>query len=170
MAVLTHDEILQLVKRREIVIEPFKEESVGPASVDFHLDSTFRTFRPTHELFHVTSDPDFGKVSEIVEVKDYFTLMPGQAIHGTTIEKITLPPTICAWIQGRSRFARIGLMVHITASFIQPGSSGKQVLEMNNAGPMPLAIHPGVAICQLVFEECRGSAFYRGKFQKQHLP
>ncbi len=47
-------------------------------------------------------------------------------------------------------------MVHITANFIHPGTKGKQVLEMTNAGPMPLAVHPGIAICQIILEETKG--------------
>ena len=170
MAVLTHDEILERVKSGEIIIEPFSPEAVGPASIDLHLDSTFRVFKKTNKILHVTEDIDFNEVTSVIEAKEYYTLLPGQAVHGITMEKITLPPTICGHLEGRSRFARVGLMVHITASFIQPGTSGKQVLEMNNTGPIPLAIHPGIAICQLILEECKGRASYVGKFHQQISP
>ena len=87
-----------------------------------------------------------------------------------TEENIKIADDICGWLEGRSRFARFGLMVHITASFIQPGVSNKQVLEMNNAGPMPIAIHPGIAICQIILEETVGTASYSGKFKSQSTP
>jgi dCTP deaminase len=83
------------------------------------------------------------------------------------VEKITLPDNICAWIGGRSRFARIGLFVHITASFVQPGISNHQVLEMYNASPIPLAIYPGLRICQLVLEHTVGEGHYDGRFRHQ---
>jgi dCTP deaminase len=62
-------------------------------------------------------------------------------------------------------------MVHVTANFIQPGMiRTRQVLEMNNAGPIPLAIRPGIRICQIILEECVGRARYAGRFQGQEHP
>ena len=84
-------------------------------------------------------------------------------------ETISLPEDICGWIQGRSRFARLGLMVHITASLIQPGSKGRQVLEIFNAGNVALRLYPGTKICQVIFERCEGKASYRGGFLEQKL-
>lgn len=171
MAVLTRSEILRLIDREALEIEPFDRAQVGPASIDLHLGSQFRVFRPVQRIFHVTEDADYASVTDLVEVEDHLLLLPGQAVHGVTRERITLPDNICGWIQGRSRFARIGLMVHVTASFMQPGQvATKQVLEMNNAGPIPLAIHPGTAICQIILEECSGHASYRGRFQGQVAP
>ena len=171
MAVLTRPEILKRIDSGEIVIDPFNSDCVGPASIDLHLDHQFRVFKPIHNIFHVTDEADHRDVTDIIEVDDHFLLLPGHAIHGVTVERITLPDNICGWIQGRSRFARVGLMVHVTASFMQPGiQDAKQVLEMNNAGPMPLAIHPGTTICQIILEECVGHASYQGRFQSQKLP
>lgn len=169
MAILTRDEILRRVRAGEIRIEPFSEESVGPASIDLHLDNQFRIFRRVREVFHVTEELDYEEVTEVITVEDgdYFVLMPGEAALGLTRERITLPDDLCGWLQGRSRFARVGLMVHITAAFIQPGVDNRQVLEMNNAGPIPLAIRPGTAICQFVFEETIGRARYQGRFREQ---
>lgn len=171
MAVLTRPEILRRIEAGTIVIDPFDPAQVGPASIDLHLGHQFRVFHPAQTIFHVTDTADYRSVTSLIEVEDYFLLLPGQAVHGVTQERITLPPDICGWIQGRSRFARVGLMVHGTANFMQPGITGaKQVLEMNNAGPVPLAIHPGTAICQIILEECLGQACYDGRFQGQDEP
>jgi dCTP deaminase len=170
MAVLTHDEILRLIREGEIKIEPFSEEQVGPASVDLHLDSKFRIFRALPHVHPVTEDANYEEVTELIEVNDHLLLLPGQAVHGITVERITLPDNICGRLEGRSRFARIGLMVHMTAGFMQPGISNKQVLEMINVGPVPLAIYPGTAICQFIFEECKGRAHYQGRFRDQDSP
>lgn len=171
MGVLTRDVILARIADGSVRIDPFDPAQVGPASIDLHLDRQFRVFTPIHDIFHVTDAADHRDVSEIIEVEDYFLLLPGQAIHGVTRERITLPDDLCGWIQGRSRFARVGLMVHVTANFMQPGLvAAKQVLEMNNAGPMPLALHPGTAVCQIILEECVGRAHYTGRFQSQQLP
>jgi dCTP deaminase len=171
MTVLTRTEILDHIDAGTIVIDPFDHEQVGPASIDLHLDRQFRVFRPAQEIFHVTDEADYRHITDLIEVDDYFLLLPGQAIHGVTQERITLPDDICGWIQGRSRFARIGLMVHVTANFMQPGiRNAKQVLEMNNAGPIPLAIHPGTTMCQIILEQCTGRAQYLGRFQGQQVP
>lgn len=170
MGVLTRDEILRCVQAGSICIEPFDEQMVGPASIDLHLDRWFRVFHRHPQVFAVTEDADFDAITELVEVEDSFLLLPGQAVHGITRERIVLADNLCGWLQGRSRFARLGLMVHITASFLQPGIANKQVLEMINVGPVPLALYPGTAICQLIVEETRGRAHYDGRFARQEIP
>src|SRR5215208_4342498 len=172
MAILTHGQIIKRVKDGEIGIDPFDERFVGPASVDLHLANQFRVFRRVRDIFHVTEAADYEDVTEIVEIgdDDYLVLMTGETAHGITRERIRLPETLCGWLQGRSRFARIGLMVHITASFMQPGIDNKQALEINNAGPMPLALRPGIAVCQFIFEECVGRARYQGRYRGQIAP
>jgi dCTP deaminase len=170
MAVLARDAILRAIRAGEVQIEPFDERMVGPASIDLHLDRWFRVFHRHPQVFHVTEDADFDTITDLVEVEDAFLLLPGQAVHGITRERIVLSDHLCGWLQGRSRFARLGLMVHITASFLQPGVANKQVLEMINAGPVPLALYPGTAICQLIIEETKGRARYQGRFATQDLP
>jgi dCTP deaminase len=172
MAILTHDEILRRLSSGQVEIDPFTNDQVGPASVDLHLANSFRVFRRVRDIFHVTEEADYEAVSEVVEVgdDDYFVLMPGETCHGVTRERIKLPDNLCGWLHGRSRFARLGLMVHITAPLVQPGVNNHQALEINNAGPMPLALRPGTAICQIVFETCVGSARYAGRYRDQVVP
>ncbi len=167
MGILTRDAILARVADGSLRIDPFDPSMVGPASVDLHLDRQFRVFKKVHDVFHVTEDLEHADVTELLEVEDHFVLMPGEAALGITRERLTLPDDLCGWLEGRSRFARVGLMIHITASFMQPGIDNRQVLEMYNAGPIPLAIHPGMAVCQFVFAECVGRARYAGRFRDQ---
>lgn len=172
MAILTHDEIIRRVRAGSIEIDPFSESTVGPASVDLHLANSFRVFRRVREILHVTEDADYEAISELVDVgdDDYFVLMPGETCHGVTRERIRLPDDLCGWLHGRSRFARLGLMVHITAPLVQPGVDNHQALEINNAGPMPLALRPGTAVCQIIFETCVGTAHYAGRYRDQVVP
>ena len=167
MCVLTRDVILSEIRAGNIGIDPFDESMVGPASVDLHLGSEIREFPPKSELFHVTDEPAFDAVTVKREVKDYFVLQPGETILGITRERIRLPGNICGRLEGRSRFARLGLMIHVTASFIQPGVNNRQVLELSNTSREPLAIHPGVRLCQFIFERTEGQAFYGGLFKDQ---
>jgi len=171
MAILTHDELLSRIDSGTIRIEPFDAKRVGPASIDFTLGRQFRKFKHLDQTIELSSDtfnPD--DYSDLVTIHDRFVIGRHETVLGVTVEKLTLPPTICGWIQGRSRFARVGLMVHITSSFIQPGVSNHQVLEIYNAGPVPIAVYPGIAICQIVFEDTIGSALYQGKYKNQSTP
>jgi dCTP deaminase len=172
VSILTRDEILRRIDAGQIEIDPFSPDQVGPASVDLHLHNQFRVFRRVREIFHVTEAADYSEVTEVITVDDddYFVLMPGETAHGITRERVKLPDDLCGWLQGRSRFARIGLMVHITASFMQPGIDNHQALEMNNAGPMPLAIRPSIRVCQFIFQTCLGKAHYSGRYSAQISP
>jgi dCTP deaminase len=88
-------------------------------------------------------------------------------VLGITRERIRLPSDIAGWLEGRSRYARLGLTVHVTAGFVAPGVDGRQVLEMSNVTSRPLAIHAGVRLCQIVLQRCEGSAIYTGRFARQ---
>lgn len=170
MSILTHDEIVREIEAGRIRIDPYDPSKIGPASVDLHIDNKFRVFRKTHNVFEVREDSDHHKVTRYLEVDDHFLLMPGESVLGITVERITLPEDICGWLEGRSRYARLGLTVHVTASFMQPGISNRQVLEINNVAPIPLALFPGTPICQFIFQRCIGQARYQGRFSNQTEP
>ncbi|BBM87635.1 dCTP deaminase [Candidatus Uabimicrobium amorphum] len=169
MSILTRDEILKAVSAKEIAIAPFDEDHVGPASVDLHLSHSFRVFDKPKKVIRVQNDVDYRKATKGVRLKEgeTFLLMPGETILGITVERITLSDGICGWLEGRSKFARVGLLIHISASFMQPGIDNHQVLEMSNFGPVPLEIVPGVRICQFIFQRTIGNAAYQGKFRNQ---
>ena len=172
MSILTRDEIFKEIKKGGIEIDPFSEDMVGPGSVDLTLDNRFRTFKKLHNIYDVTDDANFHEITDMVEIADneHFVLMPQETVMGITRERIKLPPYICGWLEGRSRFARLGLMVHITAGFMQPGINNHQVLEIANVSSVPLALHPGTRICQFIFQRTIGEATYQGKFVNQIKP
>jgi len=93
--------------------------------------------------------------------------MPGETVLGITRERLRLGPGLCGWLEGRSRFARLGLMVHISAPFMGPGIDSQQVLEMSNFGPAPLAVYPDTPICQFIFQRMDGDEHYAGRFAGQ---
>ena len=171
MSVLTRDAILAELEAGRIVIDPYDPERVGPASVDLHLASTFRIFRPAHRTVRIEDESDYRDYSErvVLEGDETLLLMPGQTILGLTRERVQLAPSLCGRLEGRSRFARVGLLVHISASFMQPGINNHQVLEMSNFGPNPLELVPGTAICQFIFETTVGEASYNGRYRSQDL-
>jgi dCTP deaminase len=165
MAILTRNEILKEIKNKNIKITPFDKKAVGPGSVDLTLDNQFRTFTKG-KIYDVTEHSDYQKISKSIR-KDSITIKPGEVILGITKERITLGDNVCGWLEGRSRFARLGLMVHITASFMQPGIDNQQVLEIANLSHRPLRLHAGTKICQFIFQKTKGKAKYQGRFKQQ---
>ena len=164
MSILAKSEILKEIEGGRIKIDPFDPSCVGPASVDLHLADVFRVFKSLRRPVPVTEECHYKEVTEGVRIPlgGKLLLMPGETVLGMTAEKISLPDDICGWLEGRSRFARMGLLVHISASFMQPGIANHQVLEMSNFGPFPLEIVPGTAVCQFVFQRTSGRGAYRG--------
>jgi len=167
MAILANTEILKEIEAGNIVISPFTPDMVGPASVDLRLSNVFRVYKTVRRNMPINDLSDFKVATERVEVKDFFLLIPGETVLGITMERIKLSESICGWLEGRSRFARFGLLVHISASFMQPGIDNHQVLELSNFGPQPLELYPGTRICQFIFERAEGKGKYKGTFQLQ---
>ena len=167
MGVLAREEILRLVDSGTVQVDPLREDQVGPGSIDLHLGNEFRVFKKLRNACVVEERISLEELSDRVEVEDSFTLMPGETVLGITRERIKLPANVCGWLEGRSRFARIGLVIHMTASFVQPGVNNRQVLEIGNLAPFPLVLKPGVRICQIILERTEGAASYGGRFMNQ---
>ena len=171
MCVLARDQILAEIERGRLRIEPFFPEQVGPASVDLHLGEEVRILAGDgSEPIDVDAAMDFREITEVVQLGDGFVLEPGETVHGITRERVFLPPDLCAWIDGRSSIARLGLTVHVTSGFVHPGVSNHQVLEMRNLSRVSLRLKPGIRICQVILERTEGEAVYQGRFADQRSP
>jgi len=172
MSVLIGNEIEKALKNGTIAIDPLDRSQIGPGSIDLTLGNDFRTFKKQSTVYHIRNDSHFQDITRDVHVKDggYIVIKPGEMILGITKEKVTLADDISGRLEGRSRFARFGLAVHVTAGFMHPGISNHQVLEIVNLGHGPLALYPGTRICQFIFEKCDGHAVYQGRFVEQVKP
>ncbi len=172
MSVLIGKEIEKALKNKSIRIEPLDKKQIGPGSIDLTLGNDFRIFKKQTRTYHIKNDSHFQDITRAVHVKDggYIVVKPGEMILGITKEKITLADNISGRLEGRSRFARFGLAVHVTAGFMHPGISNHQALEIVNLGHAPLALYPGITICQFIFEKCDGHAIYQGRFSRQVKP
>jgi dCTP deaminase len=165
--ILTRNEILKEIKKGNIKIKPFNPKNIGPASIDLTLDNKFRMFKDSKKII-LSEKTDYKKLTKGKRLKE-LVLEPGDFALGITKEQIKLPDNMCGWLGGRTRFARLGLIVHITASFVQPGINNKQVLEIKNASNNILVLKPGEQFCQLIIEKTEGKARYKGKFKKQEF-
>ncbi len=169
MSILTKKEIVKEINKGNIKIEPFNPVNIGPGSVDLTLGNKFRVFKSSKKVYDVNDKSDHRDITRLMKA-DSIVVKPNETILGITKEKITLAPNICGWLEGRSRFARLGLMVHISSSFMQPGISNYQVLEITNMGHVPLCLHSGTKLCHFVFQKTIGKAKYDGKFKNQAEP
>jgi len=168
MSVLTKKEIQKLIKKKKVVIEPFDEKNIGPASIDLILDNKFRILTKGKQI-DIKNDTDYTKSTKLIIGKS-IVMKPGDVVLGITKEKITLPSNVCGWLQGRSRFARLGLMIHISSAFVQPGVSNKQVLEIVNLSKRTIKLNAGIRFCQIVLQQTKGNAEYKGSWQGQETP
>ena len=167
MPVLTRDAILAELAAGRLVIEPFEPDQLGAASIDLTLGDEIRVMLPESGPIELSEEVDYRDHTRRLRLDEPYVLEPGCTIHGITRERITLSSSLCGLLEGRSRFARLGLTIHVTSAFVQPGVSNRQVLEMSNVSGHPLEIHPGVRICQLVVLHAEGSAVYQGRFSRQ---
>lgn len=168
--ILSRLEILKAIKRNEIGILPFDKKCIGACSVDLHLGNEFLLFRKGGRAIFVKEDTAMPKAHArkvILKDSELLHLKPHQFVLGITKEKIKLSGKYLGKLEGRSRFARLGLMVHVSSSLVQPGSNNVQVLEIVNLSPVSLILKPGLKICQIVFEEMLGEEKYEGKYRLQ---
>ncbi len=152
---LSDVDIKKLMKSGKIRIKPFKKEQLGPASIDLTLSNEWYFFKEKYigglmDLKKV----DFKKAHRKLRA-DAVVLAPGEMCLGKTVEKITLAPDIMGKLEGRSRYARMGLSIHITSSIVQPGSSNHQILEIVNLSPAAIVLHKGMRVSQIIFHEVR---------------
>lgn len=156
--ILSDTDIRKCLKEGAIKISPLKENQIGTASIDLSLSGEWSFFKK--DLLGKQVDLDkipFQKATETVNA-DYVILNPGEIVLAKTTEKITLPPNIMGKLEGRSRYARMGLSVHITSAIVQPGSSNHQVLEILNSAPFMIVLHKGMRVSQIVFHELKSAS------------
>ena len=143
------------------------ESAISGLTVDVRLGNKFRVFNDHSAPYIDLSGPKSEVAAQLekvmsdeilVEEDESFYLHPGQLALAVTHESVTLPADIVGWLDGRSSLARLGLMVHVTAHRIDPGWSGKIVLEFYNSGRLPLALKPLMPIGALSFEVLSGEA------------
>jgi dCTP deaminase len=170
--------IIEAIETGRVSIEPFDRALVQPSSVDVRCDFHFRVFEnhryPLIDPKAVQSD----LTTEIEASSDHpFILHPGEFVLGTTLETIRLGDDVVARLDGKSSLGRLGLLIHSTAGFVDPGFSGQVTLELSNVANLPIAIYPEMKIGQISFYEMTtaaehpyGSAALGSKYQGQTGP
>lgn len=176
--VLSDRTIKELLEAGRLRIDPFDALSMQPSSVDLRLDSRFRVFRSTR-YSHIDPRQEQPDLTELVTVPDgeFFVLQPGQFCLGNTWEEISLPDDVVGRLEGKSSLGRLGLVIHSTAGYVDPGFRGHLTLELSNAASLPILLYPRMKIGQLSFlqmttpaERPYGSKPLGSKYQGQSEP
>jgi len=152
VSVLSDGTIRSLVEAGRIVIDPWDDGSVQPASVDLRLGDSFRVFHNHRATAIDLREPPTNLTEEVVVGEDEpFVIHPGEFCLGRTHEWVELPDDVVARIEGKSSLGRLGLIVHATAGFCDPGWKGTLTLELNNLTRVPIRLYAGLPIAQLSF-------------------
>ncbi len=177
--VLSDRTIRRLLDEGRIGIEPYADELLQPSSVDVRVDRLFRVFRNSRYPYIDVKEPmeDLTELVEVADEEQPFILHPGEFVLGSTLERIRLPDDLVARLEGKSSLGRLGLLIHSTAGFIDPGWDGHVTLELSNVANLPITLYVGMKIGQLSFvqltepaENPYGAALLGSKYQGQAGP
>ncbi|HET6744904.1 MAG TPA: dCTP deaminase [Candidatus Limnocylindria bacterium] len=151
--VLSDRDIRAEIEAGRIVIDPYVPEAVQPSSIDLHLDRRFRVFRNSRYPY-IDVREEQPELTELVEIgeDDPFILHPGEFVLGSTLERVALPNDVVARLDGKSSLGRLGLLIHSTAGFVDPGWDGNLTLELSNVANLPITLYDGMKIGQISFQ------------------
>jgi dCTP deaminase len=176
--VLSDATISSALAEGRIEIDPYDDSLLQPSSVDVRVDRFFRVFHNNRYPF-IDVKVEQEELTELVEVEDDhpFVLHPGEFVLGSTLERIRLGNDLVARLEGKSSLGRLGLLIHSTAGFIDPGWDGHVTLELSNVANLPITLYVGMKIGQLSFvqltepaENPYGAALLGSKYQGQAGP
>lgn len=156
MAILSDETIKKYLDENIIVINPLDDErQIQPSSIDMRLGDEFKVFKVIRQPYIDPKDSnEVGEYMEsiVVDEGDAFIIHPNEFALATTYEYVKVPRDLVARVEGRSSMGRLGVTMHVTAGYIDPGFEGRITLEISNIGAMPVALYPGQRVCQIVFE------------------
>jgi dCTP deaminase len=176
--VLSDRSIRRALAAGRIRLDPLDEALIQPASIDVRCDRRFRVFRNSRYGF-IDVRVEMPELTELVETADGepFILHPGEFVLGSTLERVTLPDDLVARLEGKSSLGRLGLLIHSTAGFIDPGWDGHVTLELSNVANLPITIYHGMKIGQVSFMQLTepastpyGAGALGSKYQGQRGP
>jgi len=178
MSVLSDRDIKAAIASGRIRIIPLDPADIQPSSVDIHLDRRFRVFRNNRYPFIDvrSSQPDLTELLAVTD-DEPFILHPNEFVLGQTVEWLELSDDVIALLEGRSSLGRLGLLIHSTAGYVDPGWKGNLTLELSNVANLPIALYPHMKIGQLSFHTMSspvdrpyGTAGLGSKYQGQTEP
>ncbi|EGQ43624.1 MAG: deoxycytidine triphosphate deaminase [Candidatus Nanosalina sp. J07AB43] len=166
MTVLSDKDMRELINKNNAVKvkegpEVDLDLQLGPSSLDLRLGYEFGVLKTRRvKAIDTQSMKDYSDIKEGRKAtpEEGMVVHPGEFLLGTTLETLNVPSNLVARIEGRSSYARLGLIPHAAAGFVDPGFEGQITLEIQNLGNVPITIYPEDRICQVVFETMTSEA------------
>lgn len=150
--VLSDRTIKEQMAAGRIVVDPCDAVDIQPSSIDLHLGPHFQVFRNSRYPYIDPAVEQHGLMDMVSATPEGpFVLHPGEFVLGATIECVTLPDDIVARLEGKSSLGRLGLLIHSTAGYVDPGWHGTLTLELSNVANLPIVLTPGMPIGQISF-------------------
>ncbi len=180
--ILSDRDIKKAIESGRVKIESNQTElfsHIHASSMDLRLGNVFKVYEHSkYAVLDPKNPKTFAQNMRIITIPDGepFIVQPGEFILGVTQEKITVPDDLVVRVEGRSSLGRLGIIVHSTAGFVDPGFIGTITLEISNLNRLPVALYPGMRVCQLAFEMMSSPAETpynlkpHSKYQNQVLP
>ena len=157
--ILSDRDIKKAIKDKRITIEPYNPKQVQAASIDLHLGNRFLFFkRASHCVIDVKKPVDDLMGEHRISGNNPFIIHPGEFALGMVYEKTGVGEDLVARLEGRSSVGRLGIIIHATAGFINPGHCLNLTLELHNVGVLPVMLYYKMPIAQLSFEELSSPA------------
>jgi dCTP deaminase len=151
--ILSDRDIIKEQKAGNITLKPFRRECVQPASVDLHLDKHFLVFDTTKNFVIDPKSPTGSLMKPVtISANEPFILHPQEFALGLILEETGVSEKLVGRLEGKSSLGRLGLIIHTTAGYLDPGNSLKMTLELYNAGRLPIKLYYKMAIGQMAFE------------------
>jgi len=152
--ILSDKDIKKAVQKGDINIDPFDESNLQPASIDLHLDKHFLIFDTKQNYIIDPKKPIDDLMKQVViDEKKPFVIHPGEFALGMIYEITGVSDSMVGRLEGKSSVGRMGLLIHITAGFLDPGNSLKMTLELHNTANMPILLYYKMPIAQMAFEK-----------------
>jgi dCTP deaminase len=161
-----------------LVVDPLGPNAIQPSSIDLRVGNQFRVFTNSRYPFIDVRLP-MEDLTEVVtaEGEEPFILHPGEFVLGTTLERVEIPDDLVGRLDGKSSLGRLGLVIHATAGWADPGWKGHLTLELSNVANLPITLYPGMKIGQISLMRLSspsarpyGSQMIRSKYMGQTGP
>lgn len=150
--VLSDRSIREEIESGRIKVDPYEPGNLQPASIDLRLGYDFRVFEYSSHAFIDPMDRSVDYTRQLtVEPGARFVLHPGEFVLATTLERLSLADNILGRLEGKSTLGRLGLLIHSTAGYVDPGWDGYLTLELSNVANLPILLYPSMRIGQISF-------------------
>ena len=155
--ILSDKDIKKYLAEGHIGVTPLFHNSIQPASIDVHLGADFLVFKNTNHVCIDPKEPIDEMMDQVtIDENRQFILHPGEFALGMTYETIAVPNDMVVQLNGKSSLGRIGLIVHATAGYVDPGNTLKVTLELHNLANLPIKLYYKMPIAQVAFVKLSG--------------